>query len=103
MIITVLKGGLGNQMFQYAAGKSLASRLQTSLFVDVSFLQAESKDLYTKRKLELEQLNVKIKIPEALELDAFQKKDFLKRLLGFKRQQPTILIEGETLNEQFYE
>lgn len=34
MIITKLSGGLGNQMFQYAAGKSLASRHNTDFFLD---------------------------------------------------------------------
>lgn len=37
MIITTLKGGLGNQLFQYAAGCYLAERHQTQLRVDVTF------------------------------------------------------------------
>jgi len=36
MIIVKLMGGLGNQMFQYAAGKSLAIRLGTNLKLDIS-------------------------------------------------------------------
>jgi len=36
MIITKLQGGLGNQMFQYAAGRSLANRHNTQLKIDIS-------------------------------------------------------------------
>ena len=36
MIITKLYGGLGNQMFQYAAGKRLAHLHKTSLLLDIS-------------------------------------------------------------------
>ncbi len=37
MIITQLTGGLGNQMFQYAAGLALAERRRTVLKLDVSW------------------------------------------------------------------
>jgi len=36
MIITKLTGGLGNQMFQYAAGRCLAEKYQTALKLDIS-------------------------------------------------------------------
>ncbi len=35
MIVVKIKGGLGNQMFQYAAGRSLAKRLGTKLLLDI--------------------------------------------------------------------
>lgn len=35
-VVVRLKGGLGNQLFQYAAGRSLAERLQADLKVDVA-------------------------------------------------------------------
>lgn len=37
MIITKLKGGLGNQLFQYAAGITLATQKKEALTVDTSF------------------------------------------------------------------
>jgi Glycosyl transferase family 11. len=39
MIITRLQGGLGNQMFQYAAGLALAERRRTVLKLDVSWFR----------------------------------------------------------------
>ncbi|MDO8541030.1 MAG: alpha-1,2-fucosyltransferase [Opitutaceae bacterium] len=39
MIITRLTGGLGNQMFQYAAGLALAERRRTVLKLDVSWFR----------------------------------------------------------------
>lgn len=38
MIRIILKGGLGNQMFQYALGKSLALKYDVPLMLDLSFL-----------------------------------------------------------------
>ena len=37
MIISYLRGGLGNQLFQYAAGRRLAHKLNTELKLDVSY------------------------------------------------------------------
>jgi hypothetical protein len=39
MIIVELKGGLGNQMFQYAAGTSLAQHLNTEVKFDLSYFK----------------------------------------------------------------
>lgn len=43
MIITRLKGGMGNQMFQYALGLQLADRLGTDLKLDVGNLLYRNK------------------------------------------------------------
>ncbi|MBN1696631.1 MAG: alpha-1,2-fucosyltransferase [Spirochaetales bacterium] len=39
MIITHIKGGLGNQMFQYAMGRALSLRLKTNLKLDLSWYE----------------------------------------------------------------
>ena len=49
-----LKGGLGNQLFQYAAGKALANRLGSSFSIDTEFyLKANSN-----RKLKLPDIGI---------------------------------------------
>lgn len=57
MIIVRLCGGLGNQLFQYAAGRSLAHRLQTDLFCDEEGLAGD-----INRAFSLEGLDIKIKM-----------------------------------------
>lgn len=52
MVTVLLSGGLGNQMFQYAAGKALAERLNTSLNVDLYALNKKTKA--TSRYFELD-------------------------------------------------
>lgn len=37
LVVTAIRGGLGNQMFQYAAGRALASRLGMELKLDISW------------------------------------------------------------------
>jgi hypothetical protein len=39
MIVVKMQGGLGNQMFQYAAGRGLAARLGCRLFLDLSWFR----------------------------------------------------------------
>jgi hypothetical protein len=58
-ILVKLQGGLGNQMFQYAAAKSLAIISHSSLMVDLSFLEANNKssDEFTARTFELDVFN----------------------------------------------
>lgn len=51
MVTVLISGGLGNQMFQYAAAKALAKRLQTPLVLDLYPL--EKKTQSTARNYEL--------------------------------------------------
>lgn len=67
MIIVKLMGGLGNQLFQYAAGRRLAHRHNTELKLDTSFLSNKQKRC-TPRRLELEHLNIKLVIATPFEL-----------------------------------
>lgn len=53
MIVVTLKGGLGNQMFQYAAAKALALKHNTGVCIDQSFLNANPGGQWTKREYEL--------------------------------------------------
>jgi hypothetical protein len=61
MIITKLKGGLGNQMFQYAAARSLALEKSTWVYLDPSFLYEDAKGRWTQRAYELDCFNIAYK------------------------------------------
>lgn len=57
MIICRLSGGLGNQMFQYAAARALSLRRKTSLAVDISAF--DSPDKYgVSRRYVLDNFNI---------------------------------------------
>lgn len=64
MIIITLKGGLGNQMFQYAAAKSLATLHNTSLYLNIGFLDGNVQPdrAFTPRSFELGMFNISEKI-----------------------------------------
>lgn len=76
-------GGLGNQMFQYAAGRALAIKLSLPLKLDTSFLEANPNGAYTKRHLELGVFNVAMAIASPVELKKFQaKRSMVRRLIN---------------------
>lgn len=65
MIVARLMGGLGNQMFQYAAGKSLAERLHVPLLLDRGFLDHKPANAgYTLRDYELDVFNIEAGIAD---------------------------------------
>lgn len=74
-------GGLGNQLFQYAAGKALAIKHNTELKVDLSFLNNEIDITYTKRNLELDVFNTSYSVASDEELELFTKKNILQKIL----------------------
>ncbi|SHE36855.1 alpha-1,2-fucosyltransferase [Dysgonomonas macrotermitis] len=59
MIITRLQGGLGNQMFQYAAARQLETDSYKNVFFDLNFLKKNhiSSDTFTARHFELSIFN----------------------------------------------
>ncbi len=65
MLIVQLTGGLGNQMFQYAAGKAQALRLNTELYLDKTHFLTTPLGKENLRQYELSQfcINEKFKQP----------------------------------------
>ena len=45
-VIVGLSGGLGNQLFQYAAGRALSQRLEVPLLLDLAWFQGQEKRHY---------------------------------------------------------
>ena len=53
VIVSRISGGLGNQMFQYAAGRRLADRLGTSLMLDLSSFRNDPLRAFALDRYEL--------------------------------------------------
>src|SRR6266508_4636273 len=70
MIIVKLTGGLGNQMFQYAAGRRLAHFRQTDLKLDLTWFE-NIVAINTKRRYELRAFNVQEQFASPEELGRF--------------------------------
>ncbi len=68
MIIVKLQGGLGNQMFQYAFGRSLSLRHNVSLKMDSSYLRKENQ---SGRKFRLGGFNIDIPEATAKEIERY--------------------------------
>jgi hypothetical protein len=68
MIIVRLLGGLGNQMFQYAAARRLAFFRKTELKLDVSFLEGAQQGC-TPRAFELKHFNINATLASPRELE----------------------------------
>ena len=51
MIITVLSGGLGSQLWQYSTGLSLANKKKSFLIIDASWFYIKNKEVNDKRFL----------------------------------------------------
>jgi hypothetical protein len=64
MIIVKLKGGLGNQLFQYAFGRLLSIKRNTSVKFDV--LSVDKKDIH--RDFKLDKFNTKIELASLEEI-----------------------------------
>ena len=64
-------GGLGNQMFQYAAGRCQAHLHNTELKLDLSYLKADTNNKYTKRDYKLDVFNITSQIAVENDLKPF--------------------------------
>jgi hypothetical protein len=69
MVIVRLTGGLGNQMFQYAAGRALADRLGAELLLDTrAFKHALALNAYTRRAYALAPFKLRARLATAADL-----------------------------------
>ena len=97
MIVVKLMGGLGNQMFQYALGKSLAMRYPKALFFDDSFFNKHNDfaDI-PKRELQLNHFNFDWEVIDSDTLRKFYHPNpFQKHILNkIKKFSKTVYIEN---------
>lgn len=109
MVTVLLSGGLGNQMFQYAAAKALAERLGTALSADLYALKKKSKA--TTRHFELDVFALDIPIVSTAKGKFFvkahpavQKFRGIFRLFGFFSDTMAILYQPtiEILRDNTY-
>jgi len=87
MIIVKLQGGLGNQMFQYAMGRSVSLKKDTELSLDISSFE---KDILRKYALSPFQIKARFARPE--EIKKFIK---YKRLHGPLRHLWNIFVASQ--------
>jgi Glycosyl transferase family 11 len=80
MIIVKLQGGLGNQLFQYAACRQLALKNNTLLFFDTTLLEY-TKQSDTKRKFELGVYNIRAGVADKALLQKVEKEAAAKNRL----------------------
>ncbi len=68
MIIVKLKGGLGNQMFQYAIGRAVSIEKKTALLLDISSFERDDR-----RKYALHNFSLSPQFAEPEDIKKFQK------------------------------
>lgn len=103
MIITKLTGGIGNQMFQYAAGKRLAISNNTELKLDITHFENRiMPDGLPYRSYSLPILNFHENIASQKEIDLFKNhpKSILKR--GIKKIKNLYSPHIELLESHFH-
>lgn len=87
MIVTKLMGGMGNQMFQYAFAKHLATKHNVRLKIDTSFLldRIPREDSFVYRNYDLDIFNLSAEVATATEIAALTHRisnEFANKLLN---------------------
>ncbi len=107
MIIVRLKGGLGNQMFQYALGRVLSLKNNTDLKLDISFFNLNFKNI-TKRNYDLNVFNINANLATRYDIPFLfrlhnnkfitRSLDFIRRLIRHKGQEKSFRFDPDICN-----
>lgn len=85
LVVVHIMGGLGNQMFQYAAGRRLAYKRKAELKLDLSEMEE-----YALHKYSLQHLSIKAEVAEPSEFaDLAKKKPFYMKKTFIRERRPT--------------
>ncbi|MDM9625973.1 alpha-1,2-fucosyltransferase [Rhizobium sp. S152] len=83
-VITHIVGGLGNQMFQYAAGRALSLRTRQPLKIDISSMRK-----YRRRDFSLEEFNIEASVADPSDSPVYRPRGFWARTLQkFRKPSP---------------
>jgi hypothetical protein len=98
LIIIKLQGGLGNQMFQYAFGKSLSKQLNCSLYLDPSFFVPQPIEVdITPRRYELNIFEADISFASEKMISQFFHPGLFQRVLNKLNTAKKILHKESSL------
>jgi len=109
-IITKIYGGLGNQMFQYACGKAVAYRLNTQLYIDLSWYKKGNRiymlnafpnlkcSVYSKVKSIL----IKILRRMGIKKEYFINEPYYSFWKGIEEIKSTVFMSGYWQNEKYF-
>lgn len=103
MIISQLEGGLGNQLFQYAAARRLSEKHLTTLKLDITWFQAQTLRQYKLRYFNIwEHLATAQEVTALISKSTFQERLAVKigRKLGFNQLTEGFYQKGEVLREK---
>jgi hypothetical protein len=98
MITVRIKGGLGNQLFQYASAYSLSRRLNQPLQLDTSFFPEQTLRGYKLEFLNIELKDIASKLPFPIELlkNKYINKAFRKLHSTIPLKKPVYLLENKS-------